>query len=333
MGLLGRLTGWDQTSEAHNAVVASHFLESATVGTKRRIVERLIEIQHSVKGRYAGSLDDILDDLNERPRSVQMNFVALACNSLGIQPDIRGLQFNDVRNPYFADDKSTLEKIDFTVRWINKRHPVNVAWPENSERVNFRDWLAEHTSKVAVRCPSCAQLVSVPSGKKLSINCPRCEQSWLEDTSATKPAAQRTVSRSGDAAGENDYEAAVHHVLRNEFQLDRSTQWRVKAYDELIQQSRSKGLSTVATALEVAVAYFVAQCLGDASDREDASYLLSTLQPRINLAGLSGEISDERATQLSAVVKEYLDQKVLKDIDEGTGLFSPDRLNPNAAKP
>jgi hypothetical protein len=141
MGLLGRLTGWDQQKDAHNAVVAGHFADSAHTDVKRQIVQRLVEIQRQVKGRYAGSLDDILHDLDSQPRSVQMNFVALACNSLGIQPNVRGLYFNDVQNPYLAKGEATTERIDFVVRYINSRYPVEVAWPGENQRISFSAWL------------------------------------------------------------------------------------------------------------------------------------------------------------------------------------------------
>jgi hypothetical protein len=33
-----------------------------------------------------------------------------------------------------------------------------------------------------ISCPSCAQPVRVPSGKRLQIKCPRCEHVWLQQT-------------------------------------------------------------------------------------------------------------------------------------------------------
>ena len=141
MGLLGRLTGWDQQKDAHNAVVGSHLADTAHADAKRRIAERIVEIQRQVKGRYAGSLDDILRDLDSQPRSVQMNFVALACNSLGIQPNVHGLYFNEVQNPYLAKGEATTERIDFVVRYVNARYPVQVGWPGNDRRVSFSAWL------------------------------------------------------------------------------------------------------------------------------------------------------------------------------------------------
>ena len=129
----------------------------------------------------------------------------------------------------------------------------------------------------------------------------------------------------GLASGrDNDYEAAVHRRLTAQFRLDRSRQWRLKAYDRLIEEYKGKGIPAAQTAVEVAVAYYVAQCLGDASDREDASHLFISLQPAIHMAGLSGDISVERAEQLSGIVRDSTQQSVFKDMEEGTGMFSPD---------
>jgi hypothetical protein len=129
----------------------------------------------------------------------------------------------------------------------------------------------------------------------------------------------------GFASGGGDsYERAVHKRLITQFRLDRSRQWRLKAYDSLIEEYKAKGVPAPQTAVEVAVAYYVAQCLGDASDREDASRLFISLQPAIHMAGLSGDISVDRAEQLSGIVRDSTQQSVFKDMEEGTGMFSPD---------
>lgn len=182
MGFLGRLTGWDQQSDAHNVVIASHFVDSATPAMKRQIALRIIEIQQEIKGRYVGSVDQILSDLNSQPRSVQMNFVALACNSLGIQPMIRGIQFNHVTNPYLAKGQDTLERIDFAVRYINDRYSAKVAWPGESQRENFSSWISSVADRTVTKCPSCDQAVRVESGKNLRIVCPACGKVWVERT-------------------------------------------------------------------------------------------------------------------------------------------------------
>jgi hypothetical protein len=199
MGLIGRLTGWEQMLEANNAVVASHLVENASDDVKLAIIEELIAIQFRVQGHYAGSIERILDDLNSQPRSVQMNFVALACISLGIGPDIPGLQFDPVKNPYLAKNATTEEKIWSSIGWISRRHGTTVNWPGESSRVDFGAWLpgrgtpssgvsaavppkAAETGHVVVHCPACDQAARVPSDKTLRITCPKCGISRYQKT-------------------------------------------------------------------------------------------------------------------------------------------------------
>jgi hypothetical protein len=199
MGLIGRLAGWDQMLEANNAVVASHLVENASNDRKLSIIKEIIAIQFRVKGNYAGSIDHIIDDLNCQPRSVQMNFVALACISLGIGPDISGLRFDQVKNPYLAKNPTTEEKIWSSIGWISRRHGTTVNWPGESAKVDFRAWLqgpgayssgvssaapakAVEPGNVVVHCPACSQAARVPSDKTLRITCPKCGISWNQKT-------------------------------------------------------------------------------------------------------------------------------------------------------
>ncbi len=181
MGLFSRLSGWDSQKEAHNAVVASHLVDHSDTGIRQRLIECIIKIQNEIKGRYAGTEEQILADLNSQPRSVQMNFVALACNNLGVQPSVRGLQFNDVSNPYCAQDGDIDERIEFAVKWLNERFPTTVSWPGNSRRVNFTEWLHGNSS-VELNCSSCSRTLRVPCGKHLNIVCPICKHSWTQQT-------------------------------------------------------------------------------------------------------------------------------------------------------
>ena len=182
MGLLGRLTGWDQQGDAHNAVVAIHFLQSASRETKLKILTRIIEIQQRVKKAYAGSTADIIHDLDCQPLAVQMNFVALACNSLSIQPGVRGLHFNDVQNPYLAKGEDTLERISGVVKFLNNRFDMKAVWPGNSSKVTFSDWTEQQQNVANLNYPVCDQTLRVPSGKRLNIVCPKCETKWSQKT-------------------------------------------------------------------------------------------------------------------------------------------------------
>jgi len=140
MGLIGRLTGFDQHQEALNAVIASHLVESASRDLKRTIADRIIQIVQQVRGSGTGNPDTILFDLSKKPRVVQMNFVALACNSLGIAPNIPRAEFWPINNPYRADNDWSNSWLKDATGIIAKRYGVEPAWPGNDARVDFGEW-------------------------------------------------------------------------------------------------------------------------------------------------------------------------------------------------
>src|ERR1700687_5216686 len=111
MGLFGSLIGWDQQKDAHNAVLANHLAEAASPELKKEIANRLVIIQQQVTGGGSGDPQVILSELSKRSRIIQMNFIALACNSLVIPPRLRGLSFAAVENPYRSENDSSLNRI------------------------------------------------------------------------------------------------------------------------------------------------------------------------------------------------------------------------------
>jgi hypothetical protein len=58
-------------------------------------------------------------------------------------------------------------------------------------------------NKETVTCPSCGKASRVPTGKRLRIKCPRCEQSWVQETSESnsvpKPSAREDKDLGADA--------------------------------------------------------------------------------------------------------------------------------------
>lgn len=140
MGLLGALTGWDQHNDATNALLASHLVVSMTPDLKRRIINTIIEIRQRVEGARAGTADQIIQDLNSRPRIVQMNFVALACNNLGIGSNVKGYYFSKVQNPYRTNSDDCRARIEAMIPAVRRKDP-SVSWPGDDKRVNFREWL------------------------------------------------------------------------------------------------------------------------------------------------------------------------------------------------
>jgi hypothetical protein len=141
MGFFGTLTGWDQVGEANNAVVAHHLVETSSTELKKKIISCIIDLQRSVKGPYAGTLQQILADLDAQPRSVQMNFVALACNNLGIAPSLPGSYFDKVQNPYKAKSSDLADRIASTIRQYTSRSGVGISWPGENAKVRFSDWV------------------------------------------------------------------------------------------------------------------------------------------------------------------------------------------------
>ncbi|HET6407408.1 MAG TPA: hypothetical protein VFG14_05970 [Chthoniobacteraceae bacterium] len=140
MGFLGRVTGWEQQKDAHNAVLANHLARTAGPDLRREIVKRLILLQQQVRGRGAGDPHAILTELNAQTRIVQMNFIALACNSLGIPPALSRLGFEAVENPYRSENESSLARIDVAMRDLSRRSGERLNWPGNQVRIDFYKW-------------------------------------------------------------------------------------------------------------------------------------------------------------------------------------------------
>lgn len=139
MGFFGRVTGWDHQKAAHNAVLANHLAETASPELRREIVARLVIIQQQV-GAGIGDAPAIVAQLSCLPRIVQMNFIALACNSLGIPSGVPGQSFAAVDNPYRADDDSSLQRIGVALDDLSRRSGRRLSWPGNAERIDFLAW-------------------------------------------------------------------------------------------------------------------------------------------------------------------------------------------------
>jgi hypothetical protein len=140
MGLLGRMTGWDQQKDAHNAVLANHLVETANDDLKRLIADRLVSIQERALKHISGDRDAILYALSNECRIVQMNFVAMACNTLNISPNLPGMSFTLITNPYLSEDKSSINRIEISMEDISARCRQKLSWPGNNVKVDFSSW-------------------------------------------------------------------------------------------------------------------------------------------------------------------------------------------------
>ena len=148
MGLLGRLTGWDQQKDAINAVLANHLAETASPELRRKIVDRIVTIQIQVRRERASDARAIVADLSNRSRIVQMNFIALACNNIGIPPSLNGLYFENVENPYRSDNESSLNRIGVALDDLSRRSGRQLHWPGNHVRIDFLSWLASDSESL-----------------------------------------------------------------------------------------------------------------------------------------------------------------------------------------
>lgn len=151
MGFIGELTGWDQFGARQNAVLATHLLDTTNPDLKQKItthiIDHLFEIYHERR-----SVEELIEDLNNRPRGVQMQFIALACIDLGISPNIRNHAFTYVKNPYRAKDWASDKEVGYIVvstKRLIAAHPELYAatgavnWPGNNAKVDFTKLFAK----------------------------------------------------------------------------------------------------------------------------------------------------------------------------------------------
>lgn len=136
MGFFGLFLGWDQSMGAVNAVLGSHLIEKTDAGTRKKISKEVADIVMRVRQRQ--QLEAILDEITTKNRVVQMNFVALACDNLGIDPPVRNNVWTRVKNPYLIGSQVDATRISLAVQAIEKQDGVRVVWPGNDVRVDFK---------------------------------------------------------------------------------------------------------------------------------------------------------------------------------------------------
>lgn len=136
MGILGSLFGWDQSMGAMNAVLASHLIENSNRAERQKIAGQVVKIISSVQHRQ--SADTILEAISVEPRVVQMNFIALACDNLGIAPPIRNNVWARVENPYRIGEQVDANRISAAIQSLEKQDGIRVIWPGNDARISFK---------------------------------------------------------------------------------------------------------------------------------------------------------------------------------------------------
>jgi len=139
MGFFGSLFGWDQSMGAVNAVLGSRFADIATAQEKRQVAVAIVKIIESVRTNQLPTI--ALQRLGQESRIVQTNFIALACDNLGIACPVRGNVWTRMTNPYSVGSQIDETRIAIAVAAISKQDGVNVLWPGNSSKINFLAWV------------------------------------------------------------------------------------------------------------------------------------------------------------------------------------------------
>jgi hypothetical protein len=136
MGLLGMLTGWDKSMAAINAIMGSYVMENSGHSTKVMIADEIVKIISSA--RYGKlSKESILSELNQESRVVQMNFVALACDNLHIQPPFKNSYWERVKNPYATGSQVDDMMIKTAINTFRNEGNGDIIWPGTSTSFDF----------------------------------------------------------------------------------------------------------------------------------------------------------------------------------------------------
>jgi hypothetical protein len=136
VSLFGALTGWDKTIAAVNAVMGNYLMENSDVPTKIMITNEITNIISIV--RYGKvSKETILSELSKDSRVIQMNFVALACDNLGIPPPFKNTCWERIKNPYAVGSQVEEIRIESAISSIQRDDPRKISWPGISTPFDF----------------------------------------------------------------------------------------------------------------------------------------------------------------------------------------------------
>jgi hypothetical protein len=138
MGIISLLAGWEQDTAAGNAVLANHLLPYLESDQREGIVSYIVEVFQS-DGRH--SIEVIMRFICDESRAAQLNLVAMACASLGIEPKIDdGIGWRRVKQPHIAGDAVKPIHIELVVKYIKRKTGVTVEWPIDDQRIDFNQW-------------------------------------------------------------------------------------------------------------------------------------------------------------------------------------------------
>lgn len=142
MGLFSRAIGWDSQKHSHNAVLANHLVSVANPALKAELAKRLIWLQKQVRAPGSNQSDEsILRELSREPRVVQMNFIALACSSLGLPSLLNGIEFAQISNPFRAKSDHNPDRIKVAIQNLSRISGVRLSWPDSPLSIDLVEWL------------------------------------------------------------------------------------------------------------------------------------------------------------------------------------------------
>lgn len=137
MGLFKSLLGIDKHEGAINAVLANHLIKTCDADLARKVVKQIASIQMRMGNGMGKTEREAIEKLNERSRITQTNFIALACNSLGIPPNIPGYVFYEVENPFRAGSSINEEHIRASYTTIRRKFGSLTPWPGDSQSIDL----------------------------------------------------------------------------------------------------------------------------------------------------------------------------------------------------
>lgn len=139
MGFFSSLFGWDKSMGALNAVLANHLIENGSATTNKLIAIQVIEIVRSVNPNMSDEM--VIADLNKANRVVQMNFIAIACDNLGIPPMAPNNVWTRIQNPYLIGQQVDEHAINASIDAVSRQDKCSLTWPGNQKQIDFNSFL------------------------------------------------------------------------------------------------------------------------------------------------------------------------------------------------
>jgi len=136
MGFLSKLFRMPPFGGATNALLVELTLPSLTEVQRAQLKARLVSVFQK-HGPSDTSAEVALSNLNQTPRFVQLNFLALAMKELKLKPSLKREPLHKVRDPFDPSlaDESALRAV---ARRLKSAHKVEIWIGE--EPITFDSW-------------------------------------------------------------------------------------------------------------------------------------------------------------------------------------------------